>query len=100
MPSVEPDPKAIKEGKNDYQVYHDTFSSAVQTAGEYAEKFGFQISDDEWFNKISTGPKKPNEGETNRYSLSLYKNGKEQRKTLNIQVYGMRNKYELNTYIA
>lgn len=100
MPSVQPDPKAIKEGKHDYQVYHNTFSSAVQTAADYARNFGYELNDDEWFNKITTGPKKPNEGETNRYSLSLYKDGKEQRKMLHIQVYGMKNKYELNAYIG
>jgi hypothetical protein len=100
MPSVQPDPKAIKEGKNDYQVYHNTFSSAVQTAGDYAKNFGYELNDDEWFTKIGTGPKKPSEGETNRYSLSLYKDGKEQRKMLHIQVYGMKNKYELNAYIG
>lgn len=99
MPSVQPDPKALSEGKFDYQIYHNTFASAVQTASEYATKLGYTINDDEWFTKIATGPKKPSEGETNRYSLSLYKDGKEQRKMLQIQVYGMRNKYELNAYI-
>ena len=99
MPSVQPDPKAIKEGKNDYQIYHNTFSSAVQTAADYAKNFGYTLNDDEWFTKIGNGPKKPSEGETNRYSLTLYKDGKEQRKMLHIQIYGMRNKYELNAYI-
>ena len=94
------DPKAITENLNKLQVYHNTFSSAVQTAGEYAKSKGYELNDDEWFNTIATGPKKPQEGETNRYTLTLYKDGKEQRKALHIQVYGMKNKYELNTYIA
>jgi hypothetical protein len=92
--------KAITENLNKLQVYHNTFSSAVQTAGEYAKSKGYELNDDEWFNTIATGPKKPQEGETNRYTLTLYKDGKEQRKALHIQVYGMKNKYELNTYIA
>ena len=92
MPSVQPDPKAV-------QIYHNTFSSAVQTASEYANKLGYELNEDEWFTKVATGPKKPSEGETNRYSLSLYKDGKEQRKMLHFQVYGMKNKYELNAYI-
>ena len=94
------DPKAINENLNRLDVYHNTFSSAVQTAGEYAKSKGYELNDDEWFNTIATGPKKPQEGETNRYTLTLYKDGKEQRKALHIQVYGMKNKYELNTYIA
>lgn len=94
------DPKAMNENLNRLDVYHNTFSSAVQTAGEYAKSKGYELNDDEWFNTIATGPKKPQEGETNKYTLTLYKNGKEQKKALHIQVYGMKNKYELNTYIA
>jgi hypothetical protein len=45
------------------------------------------------------GPRKPTEGETNRFSITLFKDGKEQRKMLHIQVYGMNKKYELNCYI-
>ena len=99
-PGVQPDPKAIKEGKGKYEIYHKSFSSAVQTAEQYAESMGYQINDDEWFSTIATGPAKPAEGKTNRYSLQLYKDGKLQRKQLHIQVYGMANNYELNCYIA
>jgi hypothetical protein len=100
MPEIETDPKAVTEAKDSYEVYHNTFSSAVQTALAYAESKGYTVNEDEWFNSIATGPKRPKEGDTNRYSLALYKDGVEQRKTLNIQVYGMGNKYELNAYIA
>lgn len=100
MPEVTPDPKAISEGSDTYQVYHNTFSSAVQTALQYAESKGYTINEDEWFDTVSVGPKRPSEGQTNRYSISLYKDGVIQRKALHIQVYGMGDKYELNAYIA
>ncbi len=45
------------------------------------------------------GPKKPSEGKTNKFSIELSKDGKPSRKQLHIQVYGMRNSYELNAYI-
>ena len=45
------------------------------------------------------GPRKPDEGKTNRITISLKKNDKEQKKSLHIQVYGMKEKYELNCYI-
>ena len=96
----QPDPKALNEGKEPYPVYHNTFSAAVQTAQQYAESKGYTIDENEWFNSVATGPKRPKEGQTNRYSISLYKDGKEQRKNLHIQVYGMGERYELNTYIA
>jgi hypothetical protein len=81
-----------------YQVYHDTFSSAVQTVAEYVEKKGFELNEEEWWREVSMGPRKPSKDETNRYSLHIYKDGKEQRKTCNFQVYNMGNKYELNMY--
>ena len=82
-----------------YQVYHKTYSSAIQEALDYANRRGYEYSEDDVWNNISMGKKKPSEGNTNRATITLFKNGKEQRKALQIQVYGMRNGYELNTYI-
>jgi hypothetical protein len=91
--------KYIKEAKSNYDVYHNSYTSAIQSAREYAEKQGYEINDDDAFRQIGMGPKKPSEGKTNRFSIELSKDGKVQRKRLQIQVYGMKNKYELNTYI-
>jgi len=92
--------KPIKEAKEPYQVYHNSYSSAVQTAEEYAIKKGFTIDEEDWQREIALGPKRPSAGKTNRASIALYKNGKLQRKALQIQVYGRESgKYELNCYI-
>jgi hypothetical protein len=91
---------ALKESKIDYQIYHGSYSSAIQTAIEYAKKRGYDVDEDDIWNRISVGPAKPQDGKTNRFSISLIKDGKEQKKTLNIQIYGMGNKYELNCYIS
>jgi len=88
----------IKE--SNYKVYHNTYTSAIQTALEYAKKAGYDFDDDETSREIGLGPKKPSEGKTNRFIISLTKGGKPQRKALQIQVYGMRNAYELNVYIS
>jgi len=40
------------------------------------------------------------EGKTVKVSVELTKDGKPQRKELQIQVYGMKNGYELNCYIG
>ncbi len=83
-----------------FQIYHDTFSSAVQLAHSEAEKRGYTVDENDWFNRVTTGPGKPQPGQTNRFSVGLLKNGIEQRKQLHIQVYGMESgKYELNFYI-
>ena len=107
----------LKEGK--YQIYHKTYTSAINTALEYAEKQGYEYDKEETASKIGMGPKKPSDGKTNRFSIQLTKNGKPQRKQLHIQVYNMgtfkrdnrdgslvrsmhggQNEYELNTYIS
>ncbi len=87
-------------GKNKYEVYHDSYTGAVNAALDYAERNGYTYSDDETAMEIGLGPKKPDEGVTNRFTISLFKDGVETKKSLQIQIYGMREKYELNCYIA
>lgn len=89
----------VNEAK-DYQVYHNSYTSAIDTALEYAEKGGYTYDKEETFTKIGLGDRKPQEGVTNKFTITLFKDGKEQKKALQIQIYGMKNRYELNTYIA
>lgn len=52
--------------------------------------------------KVGMGPAKPQPGKTNKITIKLSKNGKEQKKALQIQVYNRGtkgNEFELNTYI-
>jgi len=91
--------ESVNEAKSDYEVYHKSYTSAINAAKEYAEKKGYEINDDDSFRQIGMGPRKPSEGKTNKFSIELSKDGKVQRKKLQIQVYGMRNSYELNAYI-
>ena len=91
--------KGVMEAKSDYEVYHKSYTSAIEAAREYAEKKGYEINNDDSFTKIGMGPRKPSEGKTNRFDIELSKDGKVQKKKLQIQVYGMKNSYELNAYI-
>jgi len=84
---------------NDLKVYHKSYTEAIQTAKEYALKKGYMVDDDDSFRKIGMGPRKPSEGKTNKVSVELTKGGKPTNKQLHIQVYGMKNGYELNCYI-
>ena len=90
---------SLKEAKSNYETYHKSYTSAINAARDYAEKQGYEINDDDAFTKIGMGPRKPSEGKTNRFSIELSKDGKDSRKQLHIQVYGMKNSYELNAYI-
>ena len=93
----------IFEGKSDYEVYHETYTSCVDEMLDYIKKNGYEVSDDEVFSQISTGPGRPKNGKTVKHALELTKGGKEQKKRLHAQVYNMGkdrgNTYELNMYI-
>jgi len=92
-----------RKSKYDYQIHNSGpagYSSAVNTAKEVARKRGYEVDEDDWFNKVSTGPRKPSEGKTNSFKVLLTKNGKPVRNMLVFQVYGMKNSYELTAYIS
>ena len=83
-----------KKAATGYELYHKTFSDAMQHAYAHAKTKGFIVDPKEIDDKVATGPKKPSSGKTNRYEL------KAGRKTVFIQVANLDNKrYELNMYI-
>jgi len=106
-PLVNPRPKAkvgmdevTGKGKNiEAQIYHDSFSQAAQEADAFAKARGYEVDETDWFNQVATGKGRPDEGQTHSFSIGLTKDGVPQKKNLNFQVYGMKNKYELNVYI-
>ena len=78
-----------------YDLYHSTFSGAMQHAYDYAKKkMGITVDPKDIDSKVATGPKKPSEGKTNKYRLKG-KGG-----NLQIQVYnkGGSKPFELNMY--
>ena len=88
----------LEEGKSStgYELYHKDFSSAMQHAYDFAKKkFGIEVDPKEIDDKVALGPRKPSKGKTNSYRLK----GKDGKKAIQVQVYGMDNgKYELNMY--
>jgi hypothetical protein len=89
--------------ESDYPIYHNTYTAAIQAAEDFAIKKGFELDKEEMSDKIGMGPAKPKEGKTNKISLSITKNGKVQKKMLQIQVFNRgtsSNEFELNCYIA
>ena len=61
----------FKEAKSDYQIYHSTYSSAVQEAKRLAEVQGYYIDSNTWFLEIASGTKKPSEDQYTRASVPL-----------------------------
>ena len=78
-----------------YELFHKTFSGAMQHAYAMAKKNMRMIVDPkEIDSKVATGPRKPGVGKTNSYSLKTNKG------MLQIQVYnrGGSKPFELNMY--
>ena len=83
-----------KKSASGYILYHKTFSDAMQHAYDHAKTKGATVDPKEIDDKVATGPRKPSNGKTNRYSLQAG------RKKVEIQVANLDNKaYELNMYI-
>jgi len=90
----------LKEAKSGtgYELHHKTLGGAIDTAISHAKKqYGIEITDDERMDQVGMGPRKPANGKTNSYRLmGSDKSGKE--RGIQVQVYNMGNKYELNMY--
>ena len=77
-------------------LYHKTFSSAMQHAYKFAKNKGYTVDPSEIDSKVATGPKTPSAGKPNSYVLDTNKN-----KRVHVQVANLDNKrYELNMYIT
>ena len=87
----------IKSAKSatGYELYHKTFSAAMQHAYRAARKMGYIVDSGDIDSKVASGPKKPSSGKTNSYIL-----GTQKKQNLHVQVANLDNKrYELNMYI-
>jgi len=98
--------KFYKDARNESinEEYYKQASEAADAARKYAEKKGYEIDEDDWQSKIAAGGKygrlRPGKEKTHTFSIRLLKNGKPQRKMLQVSLYGMPSgKYELTTYI-
>ena len=90
--------KRVAEGKNDYPIYHKTYSGAMQASYAFAKKKGFEVDKSDIDDKVATGPKKPSNGKTNSFTLKLVG---QKNKRLAVQVTNLDNRrYELNCYIT
>jgi len=84
----------------DHPVYHNSYSSAINAVEQYATQLGYELDQTEYSNAYIDAFFKPKPGKTKMDTLTLYKKGKEQKKALHVQIYGMGNgRFELNMYI-
>lgn len=82
------------KAKQSYQVYHNLFSEAIDAAYGYVRKKGFEPVENMFL--WESVPY----GENRSFHIELTKDGKLQKKHLQMQLYRMDSgRYELNAYI-
>lgn len=96
-PGIKTDPKAVNEGKFDFETYHETLGDTLREIERYAISRGFD--------PIEFGPFDTEHvayGTTKRISIPLSMNGiPKKNKYLQAQIYRMDGgKYELNMYVG
>lgn len=85
--------KAVSKSKQPYEIYHDTMGSAIDAAYTYARSKGYEPQDLAFWDAVPYGA-------TRDFHIELTRDGKEQKKCLQMQLYRMDSgKYELNCYI-
>lgn len=91
----------VTEGKKDYRQDHASLTSAVAEVTALLKKNGYEFDEDDYWDKVASGPKKPSVGKTNRYNVDITKGGKPVKNhSIAFQVYGKESGYELNAYIT
>ena len=93
--SVDMNERNAGKSATGYNIYHDTYSAAMQHAYAHAKKkHGVTVRPSEIDDKVATGPKKPSTGKTVSHILKTDK-----KQNLHVQVYNTGRKYELNMYV-
>ena len=90
----------LKEARgSDYTLYHKSYTDAINHALSHHQKSGLHVSDDDRFQHVGVGSKKPSEGNTTSVSMpATHISGKKH--MVHVQVFnkGGTHPYELNTY--
>ena len=96
------DENKLAEGSEDFPVYHPSYGSAINAIEDYATKRGVTLDQEEYRMTYQDGFFKPKPGDTKSDTLSIFKDGKELKKALSVQIYNRGvdgNTFELNMYI-
>jgi hypothetical protein len=84
----------------DYEIYHSTFTSALNEVYEFLRNRGLFLDEQDVFTYITTGPGKPKHGMTVRFYLLCYTyEGTPALRGVDFQIADLESRYELNMYI-
>ena len=90
----------VNESKDDYETYHKLYGSAIDAIVKYAKKRGYEINNDDVASAFYDAQEKPKKGKTKSESIEISKNGKVQKKHLQVQIYAKDDgTFELTMYV-
>ena len=90
----------LSEVRSEYEIYHRSYTDAVNEIRSFVEREGYEVDDDDMFRIVGSGPRKPSSGKTNQFSIPLYRSGEPAMKKVEVQIYNTGNRYELNLYFG
>ena len=97
----------VNESQSQFPVYHKSYGSAIDAVDDYIKSRGYELDQEEYRNAYIDAFFKPKTGKYKNDSLSIYKDGKKQKKMLQVQIYNMgsmgsegaNDTFELNMYV-
>lgn len=90
----------LDEAKSEYDLYHSQYTSAIHHALAHHAAKGLNVHDDDYFNHVSVGPRKPIEGQTVTHHVPAT-DDKGNQHFIHMQIYNRgadKKPFELNTY--
>ena len=91
--------KLYEQFINESDDFYKSYGEAIDAVQAYAQSKGYELDQEEYGFAYTDASDKPKNGETKEKHITLYKNGREQRKALHVSMYGRSGGFEVTMYI-
>jgi hypothetical protein len=91
--------KLYEQFVNESEDFYKSYGEAIDAVQAYAQSKGYDLDQEEYGFAYTDASDKPKNGETKEEHITLYKNGKEQKKALHVSMYGRNGGFEVTMYI-
>jgi hypothetical protein len=91
--------KLYEQFVNESEDFYKSYGEAIDAVQAYAQSKGYELDQEEYGFAYTDASDKPKNGETKEEHITLYKNGKEQKKALHVSMYGRNGGFEVTMYI-
>lgn len=91
--------KLYEQFVNESDDFYKSYGEAINAVQAYAQSKGYELDQEEYGFAYTDASDKPKNGETKEEHITLYKNGREQKKALHVSMYGRNGGFEVTMYI-